>query len=81
MDANAIVYNLKHSDIVSGGDLKTIVQNNDTAQQNMFLFDHVKTKCNEEALMKFCDEVIYVEGNPRMKAFGKDMKSMLASKV
>ena len=80
IDANLIVFNLKHLGIISDGDLKTINQNNDTTWQNQFLFDHVRSKCDEDALMKFCDEVISVKGNPRMKAFGEDMKRMLAGK-
>ena len=80
MDVNAIVFNLKHLGIISGGDLKTINEKTDATWQNMFLFDHVKTKCDKTALVKFCDQVISVEGNPRMKAFGEDMKRMLAGK-
>ena len=80
IDSNLIVFNLKHLGIISDGDLKTINQNNDTTWQNQFLFDHMKSKCDEDALMKFCDEVISVKGNPRMKALGEDMKRMLKGK-
>ena len=81
IDSNLIVFNLKHLGIISDGDLKTINhKNNDTTWQNQFLFHHVRSKCDEEALMKFCDEVISVKGNPRMKAFGEGMKRMLKGK-
>ena len=80
MDASVIAHDLKHLGIISDGDLKTINQYNDVKQQNKFLFEHVKTKCDEKALMTICDEVISVKGNPRMKAFGEDMKRMLAGK-
>ena len=80
IDASVIAYNLHHLGIISEGDLAAIKQETERTQQNMFLFKHVKTKCDEDALMKFCDEVISVDGNPRMKAFGEDMKRMLKGK-
>ena len=80
IDANSIVFNLKYMGIISERDLMTITQNNDTIWQNQFLFDHVRSKCNEKALMIFCDEVMSVQSNPRMKAFGEDMKRLLAGK-
>ena len=80
IDASVIAYNLQHLGIISEGDLATIKQETERIQQNMFLFKHVRTKCDEDALMKFCDEVISVKGNPRMKAFGEDMKRMLKGK-
>ena len=80
MDASVIAHDLKHLGIISDGDLKTISQYSDAKQQNKFLFDHVKTKCDETALMAFCDEVTSVKGNPRMKAFGEHMKRKLAGK-
>ena len=80
IDASVIAYNLHHLGIISEGDLAAIKQETERTQQNMFLFKHVKTKCDEDGLMKFCDEVISVDGNSRMKAFGVRMKRMLKGK-
>ena len=80
IDASVIAYNLHHLGIISEGDLAAIKQETERTQQNMFLFKHVKTKCDEDALMKFCDEVISVDGNSRMKAFGEHLKRMLKGK-
>ena len=37
----------------------------------------LRDKCTTEALMTVCDLVIAVNGNPKMKCFGKDLKRAL----
>ena len=80
MDANAIVHDLKHQDIIGDGDLTTITRNPDARQQNQYLHACLLKKCTEDALRKMCGIIIDVQGNPRMKALGEDMKSMLEGK-
>ena len=80
MDANAIVHDLKHEDIIGDGDLTTITRTPDARQQNQHLHACLLKKCTEDALRKMCGIIIDVQGNPRMKALGEDMKSMLEGK-
>ena len=78
MDANVIVLDLKHQDIISDGDVETIRDMKENIQRNQFLHAHMKAKCTTEALMKVCDAIISVRGNPRMKQLGQVMKDKLA---
>lgn len=80
MDAKVVALDLKHKDIISDGDVVTIHEMKDKMQQNQFLHGHIKAKCTTEALMKVCDAIISVRGNPKMKKLGKDMKYDLAGK-
>ena len=77
VNANAIVLELVHEDIIADGDQKAISKKNDAAEQNQFLHAHLVRTCTEEALMTVCDVIISVKGNPKMRALGKDMKRML----
>ena len=77
VDANSIMYDLKHEDIISDGDVKTISQNTEARQNNQFLHGQLMAKCDKESLMKVCDIIIAVNGHPRMKRLGQDMKRML----
>ena len=80
MDANAILYELKHRKIISDGALTEIKRNPDAKQQNEILHTHLKRSCNEEALMEVCDMMIAVDGNRRMNALGQKMKFKLKGK-
>ena len=80
MDANAIVFVLQHQGIIAGGYRMEITKTPDRIQQNMILHEHLKRVCTKEALMTVCDMIIAVPGYPKMRALGKDMKSMLESK-
>ena len=80
MDAHAIVHDLKLQDIIGDGDLTTITRNPDPRQQNQMLHVCLLKKCTEDALRKMCGIIIAVQGNPRMKALGEEMKSMLEGK-
>ena len=77
VDANAIVHELKHANIIPDGVLKTITGNPDTKQQNEFLQAHLQRTCDEEALAEVCDLLTAVQGNRKMNALGRDMKSEL----
>ena len=77
VNANAIVHELKHANIIPDGVLKTITGNPDAKQQNEFLLAHLCRTCDEEALAEVCDLLTAVQGNRRMNALGRDMKSEL----
>ena len=76
MDANTIVYDLKHEGIIDGGDLTNITRTPGEREQNAILHDCLLQKCTEEALMKAC-EIIVDRDHPRMKQLGQQMKSKL----
>ena len=80
VDANAIVLELKHKSIIAEGDVSEISQKHGRTQQNQILHDRLKQKCTKEALMTVCEVIIAVQGNPRMKKLGEDMKGMLEGK-
>ena len=76
MDANAIVYDLKHEGIIDGGDLTNITKTPCGREQNAILHDCLLQKCTEEALMKAC-KIIVARDHPKMKQLGELMKSKL----
>ena len=80
VDADAIVHELVHQDIIANGDLTSIMRNPDAPQKNQYLHACLLRTCNEEALMSVCEIIIAVRGNPRMKGLGKEMKGMLGGK-
>ena len=79
MDANAIVHDLVHKGIIGNHDLTIITRKPDARQQNQYLHACLLRTCDEEALVKVCD-IVVEQVNPRMKALGEDMKSMLEGK-
>lgn len=80
MDSNAIVHDLKHEGIINDGDLKEVTRNPDATQQNHLLYACLEKKCTEKALMTVCDRISAVQGNPRMRELGENMKSKLEGK-
>ena len=80
VDANAIVHELVHQDIIMNGDSTTIMRNPDAGQQNQYLHACLLQKCDEEALKDVCEIIIAVKGNRRMRGLGKEMKSLLEGK-
>ena len=81
VDANAIVYELKNKGIIDSGDLKTITRTPGAQEQNQYLHECLKNKCDEDALMVVCEVIINVRGYPKMKRLGKKMKSALEGKL
>ena len=77
MDANAVVYGLKHANIIADGDLMMITRNPYSTQQNEILHACLKRSCDEEALMEVCDMMIAVQGNRKVNALGREMKNKL----
>ena len=79
MDADAVVLELLHKQIIDRGDQKTITRTANPTQQNGFLHLYLKEKCTNKAFAfkTVCDIIIAVKGNPRMNALGKAMKNML----
>ena len=77
MDANAVVLDLLHYNIIDRGDEKRLSKTYDPQQQNQFLHVILKQKCTVEALKTACDLIITVKGNPKMRALGNNMREKL----
>ena len=77
MDAASVVRTLEHEGIISDGVLQEVKTANGRMNQNAILHAHLKATCTEDSLMTTCHKIIAVTGNPRMKALGEDMLSML----
>ena len=77
MDANAVVWELLHNNIIDRGDQRTIAANTNPTQKNQFLHLILKDKCTEDAFETVCDIITAVKGNPKMKTLGESMKRRL----
>ena len=77
MDATSVVHSLISEDIISHAVLEQVKSASSWTYQNEILYAHLKRTCTKESLVTFCHKVIAVQGNPRMKAFGKGMLSKL----
>ena len=73
------MYDLEHEKIIGANEVTTISQNNDPRLNSQFLHGHLRRTCDKDSFMTVCDKIIGVEGNPRMKKLGKDMKTLLES--
>ena len=81
IDAKAIAFDLKHKGIINDSAVTTIQESNDARRNGQYLHGYLVRTCDEESLVKVCDIIIAVQGNPKMKKLGKDMKEMLECKV
>ena len=77
MDTTSVVHSLYHEDIISNAVLQQVTATSDWRSQNEILYTHLKRTCTKDSLMATCHKIIAVTGNPRMKALGADMLSML----
>ena len=77
METNEVVRKLEHQGIISQGVLETITKTSSRKQRNEILFGCLEQTGTKEALIRFCSIVMEVEGNPKMKALGTDMKNRL----
>ena len=77
MDANSVMYELLHKDIISRGVLERISRTDEPKERNEILFDRLHRTCTKEAFMEVCHVIIAVRGNPKMKELGQAMKKRL----
>ena len=78
MDADAIIYELRHQDIISNGDLTRIRKTDSLTQKNQDLHKCLKDKCTNDALLRVCGILIDYKGSAKMNALGRGMKQRLA---
>ena len=80
VDASAIVFGLENKGIIPNGVLTAVTKETSATRQNEILYAHLEATSTKDSLMTVCDMIIAVRGNPRMRAFGEDMKSKLEGK-
>ena len=81
IDVDAIKYDLKEKDIISDEEVRRISNTASPKEQRQYLRDHLQRNCTAKALIDVCNVISAVEGNPRMKKLGEDMKRQLKGKV
>ena len=81
MDASTIALDLFHFGIIPDGVQKSIMKCFGSRQQNSILHNCLLRTCTNEALMRACDIITSVQGNPKMFALGKDMQRRLEAGV
>ena len=72
--SSAIIYELKHKDVIASGDVEMIERKADVTQQNQYLHECLMRKCTKDALMQVCNVMTAVRGNPKMNALGEDIR-------
>ena len=78
MDTRAVVLDLLHYKIIDSGDEARLSSTYNRRQQNQILHLCLKQKCTLEAFKIVCSVIIKVEGNPKMRALGEDMRRLVA---
>ena len=81
MDASTVAMEMFHYQIIPNGVLESIAKADNQRQQNSILHDCLLRTCTNEALMRACDIITSVQGNPKMSVLGKDMRRRLESGV
>ena len=77
MDAEAVVGDLLHNNIIDEGDKRDITSTKNPRRQNQELHLSLRRKCTLDALMTVCDIMTAVRGNPNMLALGEAIKRRL----
>ena len=72
---------LQYEDIISRGDVRTIRRTADPTEQNQILHSCLKEKCTKEAFRTVCKLLTEVQGNPKMRGLGEDMRQRLETGV
>ena len=80
VDASTIVFDLKNKGIIPDSILTAVNKETSATRQNQILYAHLESTSTKESLMTACEVIIAVQGNPKMRAVGEDMKSMLEGK-
>ena len=81
VDAEAVVGDLLHDNIIDEGDKRTITSARNPRLQNQELHLCLRRKCTPDALMTVCDIMTAVRGNPNMLALGEAIKRKLVTGV
>ena len=74
VDANTVVWELLHKNIIPRGVQERISRTDEPKQQNEILHNCLQRTCTKEALMEVCDIIVAVRGHPKMRELGEAMK-------
>ena len=77
MDTKAVLYELKCQSIISDGVMSEVKAATSPKEQNEILHGHLLKTSTTKSLITTCDIISQVEGNPRMRALGEQMKNEL----
>ena len=77
VDAEAVVGDLLHNNIIDEGDERDITSTRNSRRQNEKLHLCLRRKCTSDALMTVCDIMMAVRGNPNMLTLGEVIKRRL----
>ena len=77
MDANGVVMELLHREIIPQGVRMTISKTDSPRQQNEILHERLFRTCTYTALKTVCEVIRNVVGNPKMTLLGQDMMMCL----
>ena len=81
MDATAVINEFLYQGIIPDVVRSELIGTASPRQQNVFLHATLLRTCTNEALMRACDIITSVQGNPKMSALGRDMQRRLESGV
>ena len=81
LDANAVVNELLYKGLIPAGVHKQLTETHCLKQQNELLHACLMRTCTNEALMRICNIITSVQGNPKMSALGEDMQRKLEAGV
>ena len=81
VEAEKVIMELLHKDIISRGDQRTIARAEDPTVQNQILHRCLKEKCTVDALRSVCAILVAVKGNPKMVALGNAMRTRLETET
>ena len=81
MDAEAVVGDLLHNNIIDEGDKRNITSTRNPRLQNQELHLCLRKKCTLDALMTVCNIMMAVRGSPNVVALGELMKRKLVTGV
>ena len=81
MDANAVINEFLYMGLIPAGVHQKLTETDCPKQQNELLHACLLRTYTNEALMRACDIISSVRGNPKMSTLGKDMQRRLDSGV
>ena len=76
MNANTVVRELAYQDIIPYGIMARVIATS-AKQQNEILYNYLLETSTSESFLTTCDIIIRVQGYPRMRALGEEMKKEL----
>ena len=77
MAASTVVHELAYQGIIPDDIKARVLTTMSARQQNDILHNHLLETSTSESFLTTCDIIIQIQGNPRMRALGEEMKKEL----